>query len=480
MQAILILVYISYFFGIFQLFSVGNYGFTPVDLFSVVFYIVTAKKIFWDGAELKVGKHLGVVFYFLTVLSVLISGFIPLISGAPELISQYLKSLVHLIFLMIFTLITFSYQIEWKVLNNIIKTWLIIGLFINVFGIYQIFARAFDLPLAWIDINNVSFSLRGTIDKSDIKQLALNYQSFYRATSIFPEPTALAGFNLSVLVCLIVPWIQNQESFIKSKIFNISLFVLTMIGTFSTFSLTAVLLAFSTFGTMIIIEKKKKLIYIGLVLIFSFVLIGVSDSIIKNYTGASVLELFEGRITALFRGGIDPNKHFDGESFSFRASAAKQSMLLWRESPIIGIGLGTTQFTHHREVDIRYAHYSSLNMLSECGIIGLISFMGLMGVILYYFFRLNIKSVKKEYPKNEKNRLIGVGFYWMMQIFMINTFTANHFIWPTFWYLIAINFAILNLLSVEKNNFIAINILKVPLKEYFTKSLKAYSNGIKK
>ncbi len=480
MQAVLILVFISYFFGVFQLFSIGNYGFTPIDLFSVIYYFVIVKKIFWDGAELKVGKHLGVVFYFLTLLSVIISGLIPLFDGDPEIISQFFKSSLHLIFLMIFTLISFAYQIEWKVLNNIIKTWLIMGLLINLFGVYQIFARAFDLPLAWIDINNVSFSLRGTIDKNDLKQLALNYQSFYRATSIFPEPTTLASFNLSVLICLIVPWIQRQKPFIKSKLFNGFLFVITMVGTFATFSLTAVMLAVSTFGMLILLEKKKKLIYIVLVIIASSMLIAVSDSIIKNYTGASVLYLFEGRISALFRGGTDPNKHFDGESFSFRASAAKQSMILWKKSPIIGIGLGATQYNNNKEVDIQYAHYSSLNVLSECGILGFISFMGLLVVILYYFFRLNYKNIKEDYPADDKNRLIGVGFYWMLQIFMVNTFTANHFVWPSLWYLIAINFVILNNLSIEKNNYISIKVMNRPLKEHFIKTLKAYSNEIKK
>lgn len=40
------------------------------------------------------------------------------------------------------------------------------------------FARAFNLPFAWIDINNVTVGLRNNISMDGLKQLSLNFDNF--------------------------------------------------------------------------------------------------------------------------------------------------------------------------------------------------------------------------------------------------------------------------------------------------------------
>jgi len=53
---------------------------------------------------------------------------------------------------------------------------LIVAFFVNIFGIYQIFARLYDWPLAWIEITNVSFEQRGMRQvQGETQQLALKF-----------------------------------------------------------------------------------------------------------------------------------------------------------------------------------------------------------------------------------------------------------------------------------------------------------------
>ena len=64
MNALVILIFASSLLYTFQVFSIGSYGVTTLDVLLGILILVFIKKIVWDGEKLKAGLHLGLFFYF--------------------------------------------------------------------------------------------------------------------------------------------------------------------------------------------------------------------------------------------------------------------------------------------------------------------------------------------------------------------------------------------------------------------------------
>ncbi|MGA2298814.1 MAG: hypothetical protein ABSG15_14810, partial [FCB group bacterium] len=260
MNALVILIFASSLLYTFQVFSIGSYGVTTLDVLLGILILVFIKKIVWDGEKLKAGLHLGLFFYFGLFIAALLSGITPLQNGSMMMILQYFKSTIHFIFFGFFVFICAFYPFKEGLWTKVIKTFLIISIFINLFGIYQIVARAYDLPLAWLPITNISYVAKSDTDVSSINQLSLQFGNFFRATSIFSEPSTLAIFTSMNLIFIIVPFVQNLKPFLKSKNLNIAVFITNIAGLFLTFSLTGyIILALVIIG-IIVLERTKRII----------------------------------------------------------------------------------------------------------------------------------------------------------------------------------------------------------------------------
>lgn len=472
MQIIIILMFIAFFGETFQVFGIGSYGVTVLDLLTVVFYAFMAKKIIWDGEELIIPKTAPVFLFLGFCATVLLSGITPLLNGSAEQINQFLKTTVHFYFIVLFTFFGFSKEINAKIWTRVIQVWLVSALLINVFGLYQIFARAYDLPLAWLDINNVSFTARGLVSDEEVGQLSLKYMNFYRATSVFPEPSALAGFNIFIFCLQIIPYVQGKKQFIKSKPLSVAIFIATTIGTFATFSLTAFTTIILLMATVFVFEKRKLFKHIFVVLIAAVIMLTAADSLLVKYTGASVLGLFGNRISSIVKGGTDERKYMDGESIGYRARAAKESFIIWEEHPVFGIGMGLTQYS--RKTDIMFSHYSSLGALAENGILGFFTFCGMFIAIAFSSAKLLRERHLYDHLDDDLKRLLGIVFYLNLEILYINFFTANQMVWFKLWNPLTIVFSVMTLIHIKNNGqSIRIKLMKQPLKIKLFSALQA-------
>ncbi len=473
MQILTVIIFIAFFGKSYQIFGIGNYGVTALDIFTLIFFIVTAKKVIWDGVSLEIPKNHFAFFFLCFIIAVLLSGITPLFWTGEGYIVQYLKSAAHLYFLCLFTFICLSYPLKPEVWRNVIRTWIILSIAINLFAIYQIIARALDWPLAWLNYSNISLLGRGELSNTeDVVQLSLKYSNFYRATSFFTEPSTLAIYNLYIITFLLIPFLQKERPFLKSKPFNIFCFVLSIGTLFLTFSISGFIGISLIAGSVLLFEKRKNIGTILIAAASSVILILVFDGFVNYYAGISVVGLFEKRISGII--SITGKKKFvEGESFSGRIKNANESIAVWEEYPVFGKGLGLTYKS--KKSEISYSDFTVLAVLAELGVVGLAAFVALfvsLLIIASNFIRFPM-LIRGDDP--EKQRLLGLVYYILVIQIVINFLVGNQLISEGLWYPLGMAFSIVAMYFKKNGDgFFVIKLRPVPLKAAFTRRAANY------
>lgn len=457
----LYVISILYFVGMFQLTNIGSFGVQPsyvgiVLLFTLFLYHFATNKLTINLNPISSAKSL------LLLQASAGLALIFVISNPNAEVIQFIKSYSHFIFLTLFALTLGIINLENKVFLNIFRIWLIFSILLNIFGIYQLFARAFDLPLAWIELNNVS--LTGN-EEQEFQQLSLKFKNFYRATSIFSEPSALAGFNLTIIGILIAPMFKSESYHIfKSKGFINFIFILSIITLFVTFSLTAVMglgllsLAYMMYNRNINYIKIFKIIAIVILLMV------VADMFIVSYFETSLLELFYTRISNVL--GFS-KEGIVGESFTTRSNNFKSSFDVWMKNPLIGVGLGHTKYFS----EVSYSDYGIMHALMETGIIG--GFFFVMIFISLLSEMLLLKNRIKELP-SETHYLLNSAFYVTFILIGTNFISGNSFINLYLWFYLGILISIVTTVKYQLGDNLS------PIYYFKKKSSKAISIGADK
>lgn len=473
MHVAIVLLFISYFTSAYQLFQIGSYGVTAIDIITAVIYIIFFKRIIWDGDKIEFVPKMQLFFFFLLLLSIFLSGFSPLFETSTAMTGQYLKTTGHMIFLGFFAFICAIYNIKPVVWNSVIRTWLIIGLLINIFGIYQIVARAYDLPLAWLEFTNVSITGRGMYEMDEFQQLSLKFGNFYRATSIFYEPSALAAFNIYMLAFLIIPFMQKREAFFKSKFVTTTMFLFALIATFLTFSLTGFLGIFLIVSSIIIFEKGKRKYSLFGIFILAGIIVFITDAIVQSYAEISVLELFEKRLEGILNYGTAKATVVEGESYATRLVSAEKTFEIWKNHPFTGIGLGLTE--QNKSVLLSFSDFGVLAALAEMGIFGFISFTGIFASFLVISVRYLLNRDSYKNLSMEKQRLIGIVYYILLVLIIINFISSNNLVNGATWIPIGILFSVVSRTSIDSGGkYYSIALIDESLKDKSKKLLNSY------
>ena len=458
---------VFYFLEIFQVFSLGSTAFTYCDCVIVAMILLIIKKTIWDGEELILAKNPVNYFLLIFILATVLSGLSPVFRGSGDEIKQFFKTSVHFYFTIMFFILNLFVKYKNEDWENVIKIFLIISIGVNIFGAYQIVARAFDLPLAWLQITNNSFTARSEdIDMDSLTQISLSFEGFFRATSIFTEPSALGAFNGLILTFLLIPFIQKQKMFFKSNFLNITIAVSAIMGMFLAFSLTGVTCLLIILLTILIFEKFKFLKGLIKSLIVAIILLIVVDQIVYAYSGTSVLALFTQRITGVFSIVLNEKSNSTpGESFGIRADNVTCMFNIWWHNPLFGTGFGLTSHSPYNG-GMAFADISIMAVLAELGLVGLVGFVGifLTFFIIYSRFLLNrdyIKTLPESYQ-----RLFQLNLYILMMYFIVNYVSGNQIFTMHSWILLSIIVVPLNNYYIDiKKKYYIIRIMNRPLKE---------------
>lgn len=458
---LLVIFAVTVNFEIYAWFNISTNGITTNDLMTLIFILLFLKIAIWDGKELRIARNPAIPIYFIFLAATAVSGLNPLFSGNGDLIAQYIKTMLNFHFIASVTLVLIFYKFDNTTLNNFIKAWLILSIFVNSFGIYQIIARAFDLPFAWIDLTSASFFSRNQNDVDDFTQLSLRFEGFFRATSFFSEPSALGAFNGLTLAFSIIPGFQKVKPFIKSKYLRNIIVLLSITGLLLAFSLTGVAVIMIALFTVLITERLgafwKVVKYLPFILIFIF----LADYIVESYSGISILELFGKRFGSLanvLSGGSGFSGGIEGESVTMRGKNFSAMASIWQSSPIIGIGLGLTYFSPLAG-GWAFSDTSIMAVLAELGLVGAIPYIALF--ITFYAVSLRAIKTKSIHDSLDPDslRLLTISIYIMAYLIVINFISANNLINITS----ALFFGLI--ISIQNNYYIDIR------KDYYTLKL---------
>lgn len=459
---IFILIFLTYPFDSFQLFEFIGYGFKPTDLALMMLIIYYFKRVLWNGDALRLHIKPHIALFIAFIVSIIVSAIYPILWGNAFAIMQFVKTTLHLFFILLIipSVLTLDIKpIHWV---RSFESILIFSLFINIFGIYQIFARAFDLPFAWLKINNVALKARGVIDMDQVTQLSLQFEKFFRATSIFSEPSMLASFNTICLTLMIVPFVLRKPQFVRNNWLAIAVFAMLLIGTLATFSLTAMVSLFGVIVAVLAFEGKRFIKHSSIIILVSASLIFLGDSQFEKHLGTSVVKLFSERVNGIIGMAKNNEKVVAGESAIFRKMQIDESIRLWKKSPVFGVGIGNFYLISSKKF-IQYSQDMFFGSLAELGIIGMIS---ITSMFLALLFKLR-KIIKSENPDSEHAYLYNVAFYILLNNFIVNYSSSNYMIFLNLWLYIAFVFYMINFYYISKNE---------PCKEYklFARPLKQY------
>ncbi|MDC1069074.1 O-antigen ligase family protein, partial [Candidatus Kapabacteria bacterium] len=363
----------------------------------------------------------------------------PLFDGSDGQILQFFKTFLHLAYLMIFALTAFTGVIENKHIFKVLKILLFLSIFVNLFAFYQLVARVYDLPFSWIVLN--SNNLHERVTESDgYEQFALKYENFYRGTSIFSEPSALASFNLMMLSFLL-PQLDSNSKFLKSFKYIVFLVLLSVLTLFITFSLTALVgLAFLFVTTFFLGSRKFRITFFKVIGVGTALLL-IADFFTADFVGISVFELFADRVLGIIEAIVKgQGSGISGESFFLRVSTLFSGFDIFLDNHFFGVGLGL------------YGYNNSLYMFPDSGLPQIIAETGLFGTIFFYliifttvYLNLHLIKVnsKKHFLDNSEILLLKIGITTLAYLFFIVSFTGNIFISSGLWLPIFIPFAIL-------------------------------------
>lgn len=421
--------------GLFQVLSIGDFGVPPIEVGFLFVFGYAFYHAVWLGLPLRVPRRLELIILGALLLVFTASSIVPLVSGDSPQVSQAIKTLLHFTYLCVTAIVTISLPITAKQWVQAFRIHFVISFVVVVYAMYQLPARTYEWPLGWLDVTNQSFR---KLDKeaSEIGQLALRFADFYRATSLFSEPSALAGYSAMSLMMLLVPFFRRSFPIIKSKIFLALSIVCTTMALFLAFSMLGFVLVCVLMVLCVVLYPRSAPKRMMIFLASSVLLLFTADFVIERNFNISVLTLFSTRVSNLVSGRATSDaSDIVGESVTQRTSDYSVSGKVFESSPIIGVGAGN--FGKSEVAKRNLTSYPSTvygSVLGEMGILGI-------GALVFFLLLLFGRALVTERAWTSKHcgedsdldRLIPLAPFRMVFI-IITGFSGSFLISAIFWF----------------------------------------------
>lgn len=430
---------VSSVLGITQLFSIAGFGVTPLEFSLVGVFFIAAYRWLWLGQPIQLPRSYSIVGLVAILAAVTISAAAVALGGSAPVVTQTLKTYAHFIYLWMVGLVFLCLPISADDWIRALRVHFTVATVVMIYGLYQLPARVFEWPLAWIDISNVSFT-RGLGDAEEVGQIALKFQNFYRATSIFSEPSSLSGYATATLVMLIVPYFRGTASIIRQRWWFWTLIILSSLSIFLAFSMTGLLLLGAVLMGMVALYPRESARRLAIVGLFSMMFVGVADRAAEAVTNISVIELFGQRLSSYVSGAAadDELGTIAGDSFSQRLQDYQTAFTAWEDAPITGVGPGSfAESTAGRRYSQPFLSTLIGSVLVEFGLLGFVLIIGgLVG------FLINALLVERRWTQRyrgtdcpEEQLASFIPFRWLLIV--LTTVTGNFLITPSFWFDVA-------------------------------------------
>ena len=367
----------------FEVGHVGTFGISPTILLGSLAMVlwVLHTSVGNGGFEL----HRAAGWTVVLMLCATLAAFSIVRDGASS-IDKPVRTLAHLAFLIGMMVVWASMKRPPHALLQLFRTWIWLAFALCLFGVYQIFARLYHLPFAWLELTNVTLLqwYRG----DETQQLSLRFGNYFRATSVFSEPSTLGLFCAQAILMLgTATAAHHGDVYVRSGFMRAVIGITLMVTLFLTYSMGALLTASTLFVMMTLsLERARRLIVLRNALAGIAIFVVVDLSLLQPIFGLSITQLTAARVQGIIaaRSSGDYRDYVVGDSFATRLRSLREGERIWEQYPIIGAGLG-----RYAELSTYTAYNDTLyfRVLAELGLLGLIAVVGFLWSVSVHLFR---------------------------------------------------------------------------------------------
>jgi hypothetical protein len=434
------LMFMASVFGIFQVLAIGTFGMSPLELCYTVFFLYLPFHLYALGRPVRFPVNLENVALVGFIVCTLISSVYVLFLGETRNNQQFIKTALHFFFVVVIMFVHGHLRITPAFVNSILRFYLSFCVLLSLYAVYQVPARIMDLPLAWMPVTNVSF--HDSEEYSSVgSQLALKFENFYRATSVYSEPSSLGYASAMQIVLVLVPILRKSKHFLKTK-WAVSLSLVTsVIALFLAFSMTGVLVMFTCLAVVILLYPKRVVPRLLPIVGITAACILVADVLAMTIVDISVLDMFRGRIGSYVTGAAFSDVGqgtIIGESATQRYDDIRVAYEVWKDSPVTGYGFGC--FRHHVYGRLHNSTFPSntyATVLVDTGLLGLLSYVFMLGCFVMVTFSLERRWTKAgmagHYP--DADSVVAIAPVYLVGMLVVNmsgNTVVNHASWLHF------------------------------------------------
>src|SRR3989304_2347022 len=302
-----------------------------------------------------------------------------------------------------------------KDFNTVVGAWVVLVLVVSVLGTYETFTTGFKAA--------TYYTFTPGYDK---------IHRDVRTTALF-EGADMVGFITSLVTVLIITYllVLSRGRWKTILLISLPLASFTFLTAMSRKSFVALLGALFFMQLML---KKKFLSRMIIILIVSFI---VAISVILIMGSSGFIDALSERVMSMF---MSPE-----ESIKYRLDAWTVGIDMFKQSPLIGKGLGSFyQISLLAGSQLNFPHNFYVFIISELGLVGLF-------FLIFWWFQIGAKFVKLlKNCANEEIRVIGIGIIGgLITIAIHMTFRSFSLTDPTFWGYMGLTSAFLKLHSQE-------------------------------
>lgn len=258
--------------------------------------------------------------------------------------------------------------------KQLLKTWVMTAFVIALHTIYQIVAQIFDLPFAAFTLTNPSISL------TQGRQSARTILGYTQPTSIFQEPSYLAAFLGPCLIILIVFILEQRshELLFKRAWQNWLALLALIVAVFLSNSQAAlfglVMTMLFLFGRGLV--KRTRI----LKLLLSTIVFALLVNQFLQFLGIDFFKASFYRYQYLLVNILDRSTT-QVTSFADRYRGIEIGLEIWREYPILGIGLGNMGY--YNSFERVGTNNAWVQLLVEQGVVGFVALLTIFGTLVW-------------------------------------------------------------------------------------------------
>jgi hypothetical protein len=397
----------------FSLVNLGERGLLRIDLIGILIFLAifalrfalrfgNTRQGLW---ELHCFSTPALVFWYVSLLTM-----VNLFDASPKRLEDFLTVTAQLTLNIAVFLAISGLRMRKDTLAKLVRVWVAVACLMSSYAIYQLIARIYDWPLAWVQYTNPSYGAQHV----DLLLANPDQRAYYiRPAALLGEPSYLSGYLIGPLLILLALRSSRESGihvFGSSGRDAIALLVLAL-GFLFTLAIGPTFALMATISTALVTRPwgaRFALRAIIVVLVASIVLFGVS-----TWSDLDLVSFLIDRFLSLisFSAGMPTEP-----SLYWRVAGSAIALQEWLQHPILGCGLGCIAAIAERSSEPSVVMSSApwVTLLVEQGIMGMVA-------LLYLVVRIVAKlhsQIRQQHPDSEVPLVMGIYLVLWSELFL--------------------------------------------------------------